>query len=350
MIFSARLSLSSMIEVCRAMRHYLTAGLSLRETFRHLARRGPSSVRPVAGRISARLERGDDLQAALKGEQKVFPPLFCSLVAVGEETGSLPDVAADLEKYYVQQQRLRRRFLGMIAFPVLELNAAILVIAGMIWLLGFLTEMVYGPNQQPVDPLGIGLTGNKGALTVLLVSYGFLAALLVSYKLAKVLFRGRAPVDRFLLATPVIGRCLKALALSRFCLALRLTWQAGLSAPRAVAMSLRATGNAAFQAAEGVARGAVREGEDLTVALARTGLFPHDFQSVLAVAEDTGRLPEVLQQQTEHYQEEAGRRLAVLNTMAAVGLMLLIGSVIVLAIFRLFFFYLDQLDPAKYGL
>jgi len=62
------------------------------------------------------------------------------------------------------------------------------------------------------------------------------------------LLRGQALVDEFLLRTPVVGRCLRALALTRFCLALRLTLETGMPIAKALRLSFRATGNAAFTA------------------------------------------------------------------------------------------------------
>src|SRR3712207_2640441 len=103
MLFSSRLSLSSLIELCRALRHYLGAGLTLREVFQQQARKGTAEVRPIAARISADLEKGDDLETALGQERAFFPPLFVSLATVGEQTGMLPEVCRELERYFIVQ-------------------------------------------------------------------------------------------------------------------------------------------------------------------------------------------------------------------------------------------------------
>src|SRR4051812_14749683 len=114
MIFSSRLSLGELIELCRVLRHYLSAGLSLPDAFRQQAKDGPARVRAAAGRITRRLEHGDALEDALTGESAAFPPLMLALASVGEHTGMLPEVCADMEKFYLQQQQLRRAFLAAI--------------------------------------------------------------------------------------------------------------------------------------------------------------------------------------------------------------------------------------------
>src|SRR5438067_7712276 len=108
MLFSAQLPPASLAEMCHILRHSLGAGLTLRDTFRQLATRRPGRVRDVAERVRQRLERGDSLEDALKDEDTTLPPLFRAMAQVGESSGNLPEVFAELEKYYQLQQKLRR--------------------------------------------------------------------------------------------------------------------------------------------------------------------------------------------------------------------------------------------------
>src|SRR5437879_2035853 len=105
MLFSRRLPLPALIQLCRSLKHNLAAGIMLRDVFRQQSTRGMPSVRPLAHRIAQSLEVGDNLATALRSEKAAFPPLFLSLASVGEETGNLPEIFGELEKYYLLQQR-----------------------------------------------------------------------------------------------------------------------------------------------------------------------------------------------------------------------------------------------------
>lgn len=350
MVFSARLPLSSLIELCRTLRHSLGAGLPLRDVFHQQARRGPSAVRPVAERISQGLKRGDALEDTLKREQAAFPPLFLALASVGEHTGNLPETFAELEKYFLLQQRLRRQFVAQIAWPVFQFVAAVFIIAGLILVMGVLVAPQYGPDSSPPDPLGLGLMGVSGALLFLAGVVGLLAVLTGLYLFATRALRQSAAVDGVLLAVPILGPCLRALALARFCLALRMTLDTGLPIATALRLSLRATGNEAFAARSPAVEKSLRSGDDLALALAGTGLFSEEFQNIVAVGEESGRLPEVMDQQAQHYQEAAGRRLTVLTVAASVVVWLVVAIAIIVVVFRLFAFYLKMIDPATHGL
>lgn len=346
MLLSRQLSLADLILLCRALRHNLDAGLTLRDVFRQQAERGPAAVRPIADRIRTAVESGESLEDSLDAERAHFPPLFLSLARVGEQSGNLPEIFSELERYFILQQRLWRTFLGQIAWPVLQLIIAIFVIAGMILILG----LVAPSGTKPFDPLGFGLSGPSGAMMFLFLAFGTIAGLLGSYYIVTRALRQQAAVDAILLRLPVLGPCLRALAMMRFCLALRLTLESGMSVSAALRLSMRATGNEAFIAWTSTVVDAVKGGEDLTASLGLAGVFPRDFLHILSVAEEGGRVTESLRHQSDFYQEEAGRRMTVLTMAAGAGVWVTVAILIIIVIFRIALTYIGMLDPSKYGL
>jgi type IV pilus assembly protein PilC len=345
MLLTRRLPLSGLIDLCRALRHYLGAGLTLRDVFRQQAAKGSAAVRPVAARISLGLESGDDLEELLKKETAVFPPLFTALATVGEQTGMMPEIFRELEKYFQLMLRLRRQFLSQIAWPAFQLFAAIFVIAGLILILGLISPAE--PGSKGFDPIGLG-TGPGPALGFLCGAFGVLGGTLAAYVIARRVLR-EGVVDSWLLRLYVVGPCVQALALTRFCLALRLTLETAMPIARALRLSFRATGNSAFAAAADTAQKAVKGGDELTVALAQTHLFPEQFLQVLAVGEESGRLTDVLEHQGDQYAEEAERRLKVLATTAGWGVWMVVAGIIIFCIFRIALTYIGMINAAADG-
>src|SRR5437660_1335970 len=99
-MFSRRLSLTTVIELCRMLRQQLSAGLTLHQVMKQQSLRGPGAVRPMAGRLTDAIRQGSSLSAALDVEKDAFPPLFLSLVKLGETTGHLAEIFGELERYY----------------------------------------------------------------------------------------------------------------------------------------------------------------------------------------------------------------------------------------------------------
>jgi type IV pilus assembly protein PilC len=342
---SRRLPTSALIELCRVLRHYLSAGLLLRDVFRNQARKGRPVLRPVAARILTAIEQGDDFQQALRHEGGVFPYLFVSMVSVAEHTGMLPEVFQDLERYYSRQLKLRREFLSRIFWPVMQLVLGVLVVALMVLILGLIAES--RPGTQPLDPLGLGLIGPRGAMIILGTAGGFAASIVIGYIVVSRVLRQKSFLDGILLGIPVIGPCLQALAMTRFCLALKLTSETGMSIGEALKLSLKATGNGAYEGRTRLIVSEVNRGTDLTQALAYSRLFPVEFLHIMEVAEESGSLTEVMRRQADHYDEEAGRRLAALASTTAYTVWLFVGGLMAWTIFRIFTMYISKLQTTN---
>lgn len=347
MLFSKRLPTSSLIALCRDLRHNLAAGIMLRDVFRRLAKRGPARLRPVAGRLSEAIESGESLQDALEQEKASFPPLVLGLASVGEQTGNMPEIFHALQQYYEMQQRFWRTFVSQSILPVLQFVAATFVIAFLMIILGFIAEV---RGDKPLDPLGVGLTGTHGAVLFLTYVYGTIAALFIIYLVMSRSLAQKAIADRMFLYLPALGPFLTALCMARLALTMRLTLDSSMPVVRAIGLSFRATGNAAFAKDAEKVQDAIRAGGDLTEAMALCRLLPEEFLQIVASAEPGGRVPEIMGHQATYYEEEAGRRLAILSRFAAFFVWGFVAALIIMAIFRIFSLYLGALDNAMKGL
>lgn len=336
MRFSRQLPVSSLIDLSRALRHNLGAGLSLLNVFRQQSNRGALAVRPIARRITDALTTGDDLETALEHEKAFFPPIFLTMAQVGEQTGTLPEVFAELEKYFLLQQRLQRQFWTQSAWPLFQLFAAFFVVAGMLFVLGIL--------GSDFSPLGKSFQGVSGAVKFLAVCFGTVAAIVGLYYLLTRTLKRQGAVHALLLRIPVLGPCLEAIALARFCLCLHLTMETSLSLPKALRLCLRATGNGHFAAQGDRIEQAIRGGDDLSEALAGTRVFPMEFLNILSTAEEGGRVPEVMRQQAKFYQEEAERRLKTLTGAASFLVWLITAGFLIFLIFSIFTVYLRTIN------
>lgn len=341
MLFSTAFPLDSLVQFCRTIRQNLAAGLTVVDVFRQQADRGPRPMRPLAQAVLAHLERGESLEDAFKIEGAKLPPLFHSMAAVGEQSGHLPETFRELERYYQLQSTLRKRFLADLTWPAIEFFGAIAVIALLLCILG----MIAPAGQAPLDPIGLGLTGPRGALIFLISVFTILVGLWIGWRILARMTAQKAAVDRFLLHVPALGPCLEALALSRFCLALRLTMGAGLPVKQSLRRSLDAAGNAAYAANVGEALDVLKRGEDLTAALQACRIFPQDFLDVVSNAEEAGQVPESMAQQADHYAEEASRRMTILARVAGFAVWAFVAMLLVWAIFRIYVVaYLGQID------
>ena len=325
---------------CRAIKHGHGAGLPLVRVFGTQARSGPAALREAAGRITRRLESGDSLEDTLAAESADLPDLFVALAVVGERSGRIPEVFGQLEEYYRLQAQLRREFRAQSIRPAAMFVGAVLVIAFTIFILGILAK----PESGATAPIGFGLTGTSGAILFLLVVGSAVGGLILGNKLLTYSVAKRAGFEAWLLRWPALGPCIRAAALSRFCFALRLTLDSSMSTGKALRLSLRATGNGAFQAQADRIGKQVAKGQELTAALGTNSVFPSEFLATLQVGEESGQIPEVMARQAEYYREETARRMKALSQVMAWGVYALVGLFIIVAIVLMAGVYLKALS------
>lgn len=299
-------------------------------------------LRRVTSQIVDELRKGSDVSTAMD-EQGAFPELMVDMVRVADQTGSLPEVLKALADHYDNLVRLRRTFLGAIAFPIVQLVAAILIVAFLIWILGMIASSNGG---TPFDVLGLGLTGTVGALTWLGGCFGVAVAGLVTYLFLVKGLKGRAFVHSALLQVPVIGGCLRSFAMARFSWAFALTQQAGMSIHPSLEASLKATGNGAFVNAIPMVDAIISAGEDLSFALSETHLFPEEYLELVRVGEATGTVPETLERLSPQLEEQARRSLSAMTAVLAWIIWGMVAMLIIFFIFRIALMYVGMLNDA----
>ena len=333
-MFSARLSLTDLIDLCRVLRHQLAAGLSIHQVIKQQAERGRRSFRAIAGRVSEAIQRGTSFSDALDGDKAAFPPLFLAMVKLGESTGHMAEIFGEMERYFQMELQLRRQYFTQTLWPKVQFVFATLIVAGVMALLGFL-----GSLNPAVPHTFFGLTGGAAALTFLGAIYGTLFALWASVRLLKSMGRQQVWMDRLVLRIPIVGPCLRSLVMSRFTLALQLTLDTGLSIAKALRLSLESTGNAYFASGAGGIALSLKNGCPLHEALQTSGFFDADFIDMVMSGEEGGRVPEMMRHLAEQYQDETKRRMTTVTGLAAGAIAVGVAGFI---IFFIFYFFINN--------
>lgn len=338
MFFSKQFPSAALASWSRALRMGLSAGLSIQKVFAMQAGKGPVPLRPVAAAVTERIKKGDSIRDALKPYDDRFPTLFLSMIEVGEVTGHLPEIFKELEEYYQSQHTLKKRFRAEMTLPVLQLIAAVGVIALTILILGLIG------GDQAIAPIGMGLTGPRGAAIFVGAVVAIAAALFFGYKYASRNLRGQAGIEGALLKVPGLGACLYALAMTRLCMGLRLTLNSSLDVKDSLRYSLRATANAAFLKDEPAVLAGVKSGGEIYKALSKCRPLKEEFLGIVMVGETSGELPESMGRQAEYYREEAERKMQVTARMAGFAVWALVAILIIIAIFRMAMVYLGAIE------
>jgi type II secretory pathway component PulF len=306
------------------------AGVPIVKALESIARGGENPIVAKALReVRDTVKRGESLAGALERNPQVFPQVYTSLIAAGESSGTLEQILARLAKLGERELALRGRVQSALAYPAL----LVLFTGGVVSLL-FIKVL---PRFVTVfESVGADLP----PLTKLMFALSAFAA--QTWWLAPIMVVGLALVAKQWLATPGAGERLDALVLRVPVVgaAVRLTVtaavartlatlvQSGLPIVRALELVIETTANRVFTRALRTAVERVSGGGGIAEALEETRAFPELMTSMVATGEESGTLPEMLQNTADLYDEEVENKIGALMTLIEPMLLIVLGGVV----------------------
>lgn len=302
-------------------------------------------LREVSQVLRLDVQEGTSFSEALEKHPKVFPPLYCTIVAAGEKSGALP-IAMDRLVYLIEHEAMvKNEVKSAIRYPLMVVAA--LVVAFII-MLGFVipsfasffekADLVLPLPTRICLQLSAFLTQYGLYLLAAVVALGFLVRYLLRLPSAQ-LYR-----DTLLLKLPIIGPVLIKSAMTRFASVFAILQSSGILILEALDILSQSIGNAAISTQFMRLRESLKEGQGMSVPLRAARYFPPLLVSMVAIGEETGRLDEMLRTVAAHYDMEL--RHTIKKMTDSIGPILIVVLLIVVGFFALSI-YLPMWDLAQ---
>jgi MSHA biogenesis protein MshG len=277
------------------------------------------------------LEAGRDLATSFGRHPELFPEIYLGIIAVGEATGTLEAAFMRLSAYLSQERDLQDSVKGAMRYPLI----VILTIAVAI---GIITTFViprFAPlfralgNDIPLPTriiMGASEIARRDWYWVLAVAGALFAAARSYVRTAD----GRLRWHKLLLALPVIGPLAHQAILARLSRTLSIATTAGMPMLETLAIIARVCGNDYMARKMLRLRDRVERGEPLSRAAAGVGMFPPLVLQMLAVGEETGELPQLLDEVAGFYEREVEFALKTLSAAIEPILIVLMGGMVLI--------------------
>lgn len=327
---AAQVPVEDLATATRQLATLLSAGLALDEALTTVAGQLEKPLlATVLHRVREAVVQGEALHLALAAEGQVFPTIYLSMVEVGESSGTLDQVLANLADLLEEQARLRSRITAALAYPLLM----VLVGGGvLLFLVGFVlpkvTRMLVDLDQ--VLPLatrmliaGSDLLRNYGWLLSILLITGLLLANRWASKEP-----GRLILDRWRLKLPLFGRLTQLIATSRFSRTLATLLGGGQPLLRALEITGKLLDNLVLQRAIERAGAQVREGSSLAAPLQKEKIFPPLLIQMIVVGERSGELEQMLRRVAETCDQQIDMSINRLLALLEPVMILLMGAAV----------------------
>ena len=273
---------------------------------------------------------GTGLAGALQKHPTHFDELFCSLVASGENSGTLEVMLDRVATYKEKTEALKAKIKKALTYPIAVIVVAIVVT-------GILLVKVVPQFAETFQSFGSDLPGFT--LFVLRISewvqsWWFILLLGVfaaGYAFSQAKRRSKRFadwIDSVALKLPIIGGVVHDAVIARFSRTLSTTFAAGVPLVEALESTAGAAGNAVY--AQGIRRirDDVTSGTALAISIRTTGLFPSMLLQMTSIGEESGSLDDMLGKVADHYEVAVDNAVDSLSSLMEPMIMSILGVLV----------------------
>jgi general secretion pathway protein F len=329
MALSAAMSRGEMASFIRELATAIQAGLPLVQGLRTIARQGRTRrQREMLSSIIGQVEHGKSLGDAVAAFGRPFDDLTINLIRAGEASGKLGEVLMQAADLLDREVKLKRSVMAATLYPmilaVLVTGAIIVVVTVIVpQILG--TVRIAGPLPWPTRIVQ-GVAGFFGGYWWLIIPTLVLGAYGAGRWYA--MPGPRMSVDRTLLRTPVLGRLLRDVAVSRFTRTLGTLTAAGIPAVTALRVTKGTLGNKAMERVIDEVCEQVSAGQTIADPMERSGYFPPMLVQIVNLGERSGRLDQMLNQAAGAFEDKTEMSVKVFTTALPPILVVMMACVV----------------------
>ncbi|MFT7235057.1 MAG: MSHA biogenesis protein MshG [Methylophagaceae bacterium] len=306
LVIEKKPDLNDLIMFSRQMATLLRAGISILPALNglktHMEHAGLSAA--ISG-LANDLENGRSLAGSMQHFPKIFPPLFISMVNVGENTGRLDQAFLQIHQYLEIDKETQDQIKAATRYPTFVIVALVIamviinifvipsfsnVFAGFGSELPWATQILMGTSDFMVNHWKLLLA--LAALSIVGLK-GYLKT-----------ERGLYKWDRIKLKIPFVGSIIERATLARFSRAFSMASRAGVPITQILSIVSRAVDNRFLERRIMGMRDGLEHGESLTQTAIVSNLFTPLVLQMISVGEETGAVDEMLMEVANFYERE----------------------------------------------
>ena len=307
----------------------LHAGIPMLESLDTLAEQNRGQFRTALLAVRDRVAAGSSLADALAERPELFDAASVHMVEVGENSGTLETVLAQLADFKRKQLALRDSVTTAMVYPLFLICFGT---AAALFLMTSVLPPLLENLQETIDELPWPTVVAK-TISDALLQYGWLLAIavgagVVGGGIALRTERGKQIWHAMLLRLPLLGPMVIKQGVSRIAMIIGTLARSGVELPRAVELAEKSTGNVVFKQALRDCGARISAGEEFADALEQSGAFPPLAVRVFSVGQQSGKLDEMLFRLADDYDAQVATTSARLTALLEPVLILFLAAMV----------------------
>ncbi|MHC5003641.1 MAG: type II secretion system F family protein [Planctomycetota bacterium] len=336
------------------------AGLPLLRSLQILeAQQKPGLLKSILGGVTEEVEAGTTLSDSMAKHPKAFDRLYCKMVNAGEIGGVLDVILQRLANFMEKAERLRKRIIGALIYPICVIIVAVLIVTGiMVFVIPKFQEIF---NDFEVELPGLTLWLIKASMWVAgkstpdQVIPGWVwivfspVLLFLFFKLIRKTGPGRAATDVVRLRLPLVGPLMRKTSVARFTRTLGTLISAGVPILEAILITRDTSGNYVYEKALTEVHDSIREGETFAGPLREAKVCDALVVNMIDVGEETGDLDAMLMKIADNYDEEVDVAVSSMLSLFEPLLVVFLGGIVGTIVLALFLPLVKMIESVSGG-
>lgn len=320
---------------CRQLSAMIGSGLTLVKALDILYKEQPKEgSKRVFREVYEEVQKGRSFSDALRMQDGAFPDFFISMIAAGEASGQLDVIMKRLEDHYAKEGTLANKIRGALIYPIILVVLLVAVVIVLcLTVLPTFRDMA-GDNVNAIAKFLFAFSDSmKYHWYIYILVIGLIIfTIIYLMKIESVKYKW----DKFILKIPMVGKLLVKVYTGRFARTLSNLYSSGIPMVEALERSSRILSNSYVVKSFETVVDEVKQGDQLSAAIQRTGIFESMFTSIIFVGEESGALDTILSKTSDYYEEESDSAITQLVGMIEPIMLILMGLVIGLVLAGIF--------------
>ncbi len=324
-----KVSVQDVAVFARQMAAMISAGVPVTRALSTLSKQTTNPTLSAAiDDISDNVEGGATLADSFAMFPKIFSPLFVAMISTGEVGGILEQSLSGLAVQLQKEKALKDNIKSATSYPR---NIGLFAIVLLIVMLAVMVPIFQGmiPDSTEISGLTEFIFKASGSLrSQWYLWIAVVAAIIVALRLIIKSKPAHIFWEKNKLHMPLLGDFMTKMVIARFCRTLATLLSGGVTAVEALQSAGPTSGSDLIEKAVNDAVSDIEEGKSISEALDKSGLFPPMVTGMIAIGEEAGTLPELLDKVAEFYEEDVETTSRNLGSIIEPLALILIGGLV----------------------
>ncbi len=326
---SKKVSLGDLSLFSRQLAAMLDAGIPITRALHTLSEQAtnPGLGKAVA-EIASSVEAGTSFSESLEAYPHIFNRLYVGMVQAGETGGTLQETLTALAEQLNKDKALRDNIRSATFYPLIIGIFALLVFFGMMI---FMVPVFVG--FFPEDAELPGITQMVVTMSDSIINYWYvyilvIAAVIYGFRFYLNTESGRRAWDRVVIRIPGFGQIIHKTVIARFVRTFSTLLSGGIPVMQAMNQAGDAAGHSVVEETVEKAAEKVGEGSSIADPLEEAEFFPPMVTHMIAIGEETGALPDLLNRIALFFEEEVETLTRGLTAMIEPLMLIFVGGLV----------------------